>query len=192
MTDKKPNAAPAIHHYIPIFYSKRWASGDPMRLTRYALWRPGSVAVDRKAPSGVGWERNGYSFEGFDGAMAETVETDLMKPKDDQASKILARLEQGEADGDWSEDDRFAWTWFVVSLFVRGPEDVWSAKRNIAVEWTNPNDRMEARYLALFNEMPEMRRYVHPTLKENLASKGEDYGKRLAVKIMAHMTDHRE
>ena len=161
-------------------------------LTRYALWRPGSVAVDRKVPGGVGWERNGYSFDGFAGASAEAVETDLMKPKDDKASKMLARLEKGGVDGHWSDDDRFGWTWFVVSLFVRGPEDVQSAKRNIAVEWANPNDRMEARYQALFEEMPEMRGQAYPTLKEYLASKGEDYGKRLGVKIMADMTDHND
>lgn len=192
MTPKKSPAAPAIHHYIPVFYSKRWASGDPSKLTRYALWRPGLVAVDRKVPSGVGWERNGYSFEGFQGAPAEAVETDLMKPKDDKASKMLARLEEGGADVHWSDQDRFGWTWFLVSLLVRGPEDVRSAKRNIAVEWANPNSRMEARYQALFKEFPEMRGQAHATLKQYIASKGEDYGKRLGVKIMAEMTDHND
>lgn len=150
------------------------------------------VAVDRKVPSGVGWERNGYSFDGFEGALAEAVETDLMKPKDDKASKMLARLERGGADGQWGDEDRFGWTWFLVSLLVRGPEDIRSAKRNIAVEWANPNRGMEARYQALFKEFPEMRGQAHSTLKEYIASKGEDYGKRLGVKIMANMTDHND
>lgn len=190
MTVEKPNVAPAIHHYIPIFYSKRWASGYPAKLTRYARWRPNYVAIDRKAPSGVGWERNGYSFDGFQGASAQAVETDLMKPKDDKARKVLARLESGKTDGHWSDQDRFAWTWFMVSLMVRGPEDVRSAKRNIAREWANPNERMEARYQALFDEFPEMRKQAKATLKEYIATMGPDYGKRLAVKIMADMTDH--
>jgi hypothetical protein len=174
VTAEKPHAAPTVHHYIPMFYSKRWASGDPATLTRYALWRPGLVAVDRKVPKDVGWERNGYSSDCFEGAPAE-----LMKPKDDKASKMLARLEEGGADGHWSDEDRFGWTWFLVSLLVRGPEDVWSAKRNIAVEWASPSRRMEARYQALFKEFPEMRGQAHSTLKEYIVSKGEEYGKRL-------------
>lgn len=192
LTSEKNHLPPAVHHFIPIFYSKRWASGNPAMLTRYALWRPGIVAVDRKAPKGVGWERNGYSFDGFSGDEAEAVETDLMKPKDNKASRILSRLEKEGAGGNWSDNDRNDWTWFIVSLLVRGPEDVQSAKRNISVEWANPNQRMEARYQKLFTEFPTMRDSAHPTLKEYIASMGQDYGKRLGVKIMAHMTEHKE
>ncbi len=186
------NAAPSTHHYIPIFYSKRWASGAPPLLTRYALWRPGIVSIDRKAPRGVGWERHGYSFDGFSGDEAESVETKLMSPKDSLASRMLARLEQSGADGHWNDDDRFAWTWFLVSLAVRGPQDVESAKTNISREWANPNGRMEARYQKLFEEFPEMRQHAAPTLREYIRSMGDDYGKRLGVKIMAYMTDHNE
>ncbi|WP_209790942.1 DUF4238 domain-containing protein [Ensifer adhaerens] len=192
MTPEKKHAPPAVHHYIPIFYSKRWASGSPAMLTRYALWRPGIVAVDRKAPKGVGWEPNGYSFDGFTGDDAEVVETDLMKPKDGAASGVLGRLEKHGASGSWNNDDRYAWTWFIVSLLVRGPEDVQSAKRNISVEWANPDQRMEARYQKLLTEFPTMRDSAHPTLKEYIASMGEDYGKRLGVKIMAHVTEQKE
>lgn len=161
-------------------------------LTRYSLWRPGSVAVDRKVPSGVGWEPHGYSFDGFTGDDAEAIETDLMKPKDGKASVILGRLERGGTGGAWSDEDRYAWTWFIVSLLVRGPEDVQSAKRNISAEWANPNQRMETRYRNLLDEFPTVRESAHPTLKEYIASMGEDYGKRLGVKIMAGMTDHNE
>jgi hypothetical protein len=192
MPSDRTQAPPATHHYIPIFYSKRWASGDPPKLTRYARWLPGKIAIDRKVPSGVGWEKNGYSFDGFEGEQAEAVETDLMKPKDDKASKMLARLESAGADGPWADDDRFGWTWFVVSLLARGPQDVRSAKRNIEVEWAKPNDRMEARYQAIFDEIPEMRGHAHSTLKEYIASMGGDYGKRLGMKILADMTDHND
>ncbi|WP_338015104.1 DUF4238 domain-containing protein [Endobacterium cereale] len=181
-----------MHHYIPIFYSKRWASGVPRMLTRYALWRPGVIAVDRKAPKGVGWELNGYSFDGFSGDEAEAVESQLMKPKDDFASRMLCRLETSGADGHWTDDERYAWTWFLVSLLVRGPEDVRSAKANISSDWENPNKRMEGRYQKLLAEFPEMRGHAHPTLKEYIASMGRDYGKRLGVKIMADMADHHE
>lgn len=161
-------------------------------LTRYALWQPGIVAVDRKAPSGVGWEPNGYTFDGFTGDEAEAVETDVMKPKDGKASLILGRLEREGAGGTWSNDERYAWTWFIVSLLVRGPEDVRSAKRNISVEWANPNQRMEARYQKLLTDLPMMRESAHPTLKAYIASMDEQYGKRLGVKIMAEMTDQNE
>jgi hypothetical protein len=161
-------------------------------LTRYSLWRPGIVAVDRKAPRGVGWEANGYSLDGFRGEEAEAVETNLMKPKDSKASVILGRLERDGAGGAWSNDDRYAWTWFIVSLLVRGPEDVQSAKRNISAEWATPNERLEMRYQKLLAEFPMMRDSAHPTLKEYIASMGEDYGMRLGVKIMAQMTDHKQ
>ncbi|TAU38387.1 DUF4238 domain-containing protein (plasmid) [Rhizobium ruizarguesonis] len=129
------NNAPSVHHYIPIFYTKRWASGDPRMLTRFTRWPSGKFAVDKKAPKGVGWERDGYVFDGFTGDQAAAIELELMKPKDHRASQMLKRLETEGAAGRWSNAERYDWTWFIVSLLVRGPEDVRSAKANISQEW---------------------------------------------------------
>jgi hypothetical protein len=179
---------PSTHHYIPVFYSKRWASDNPAQLLRFSLWPGGHFSSERKSPKGVGWQENGYSFEGFSGAEAEVVETGLMKPNDDRAGKILHRLETSGVAGDWSSDDRYAWTWLIVSLLLRGPEDVMSAKKHISTDWANPTDQVEARYQKLRHDFPMMP--LPPTMKEYLASKDADYGSRLGVKIMADMTAH--
>ncbi|WP_189636846.1 DUF4238 domain-containing protein [Rhizobium phaseoli] len=180
--------APGVHHYIPIFYTKRWASGSPRMLTRFTQWPSGNFAVDRKAPKGVGWERDGYAFDGFSGDEAAAIELKLMKPKDHRASQILARLEQNGTSGHWTSEERYDWTWFIVSLLVRGPEDVRSAKVNVSREWAIPNERMEERYRNVIREFPG---FTAPaSLREYIASQDENYGKRLGMKIMADMTDH--
>nr|WP_280952640.1 DUF4238 domain-containing protein [Neorhizobium alkalisoli] len=180
--------APGVHHYIPIFYTKRWACGHPRMLTRFTRWPSGNFAVDRKAPKGVGWERDGYSFDGFTGDQAAAIELELMKPKDHRASQMLRRLEQRGSSGPWSSEERYDWTWFIVSLLVRGPEDVRSAKANISREWAIPNQRMEARYQDVIREFPGFA--APPSLRDYIASMDENYGYRLGMKIMADMTDH--
>lgn len=182
------NNAPGVHHYIPIFYTKRWASGDPRTLTRFTHWPSGKFAVDRKAPKGVGWERDGYAFDGFIGEQAAAIELELMKPKDHRASQMLKRLETDGASGNWSNEERYDWTWFIVSLLARGPEDVRSAKVNISREWAIPNERMEARYRDVIRDFPGFS--APATLREYIATMDENYGNRLGMKIMADMTDH--
>ncbi|MGR9202182.1 DUF4238 domain-containing protein [Rhizobium leguminosarum] len=180
--------APGVHHFIPIFYTKRWASGHPRMLTRFTRWPSGNFAVDRKAPRGVGYERDGYAFDGFSGEQAAAIELELMKPKDHRASQILRRLESDGTGGSWSNDERYDWTWFIVSLLVRGPEDVRSAKVNISQEWAIPNERMEARYQSVIRKFPGVA--APPSLRDYIASMDGNYGNRLGMKIMAHMTDH--
>lgn len=190
MAEDRQAELPATHHYIPIFYSKRWASGEPSRLIRYARWKEDVVSVDRKAPKGVGWEKNGYSYDGLQGSDAEDIELNLMKPGDDRASKMLARLEASGVDGHWADIDRYAWTWFILSLFMRGPEDIRAAKRDIAQEFVEPHPRFEARYRQLLQEFPGVDH--QETLRDYLISLGPDHGHRLGLKLAADLTDHDE
>lgn len=159
-------------------------------LTRFTRWPSGNLAVDRKAPKGVGWERDGYAFDGFSGDEAAAIELKHMKPKDHLASQMLARLEQIGTSGHWTHQERYDWTWFIVSLIVRGPEDVRSAKVNISRDWTLPNERMEERYRKVLREFPDFP--APASLREYIASMDDNYGNRLGTKIMADMTDHHE
>lgn len=118
-----PPKPPTKHHYIPVFYLKRWAGSDG-RLCQYTRPIPGKIAAVRRAPSATGFLHRAYELRGFKPELAQQVESTFFRPVDNEASDALVLMEIHGNRAVWTQPLRSAWTRFILSLLMRSPEDV--------------------------------------------------------------------
>jgi hypothetical protein len=86
---------PEKHHYIPIFYQKRWASADG-RVSVYS--RPYKKVVhSRRNPEYVGYETDLYSVESKNPVTATHLEHQFFMQGDDIAARVLTTFEANPA-----------------------------------------------------------------------------------------------
>jgi Protein of unknown function (DUF4238) len=129
---------PEKHHYVPVFYLKRWADKDgDGRLCVYS--RPyDQVKVNRKHPDATGYE---YDLNAIRGADAETegrLEGRFFLRADNDAARALNILETGRGDL-MDASVRSAWSRFVMTLLHRNPERVaeWKSRAGRAAAWAD-------------------------------------------------------
>ena len=106
------------HHYVPQFLLRRWTN-TAGRLRSFSF-RHGKLVSKDLAPRYTGFENGLYALAANALGIAEdTIERRLFSPLDNNAAKVLAKLERHEQ---ITEDDHIAWTFFLSSLKVRQPE----------------------------------------------------------------------
>ena len=114
---------PLKHHYLPVFYLKKWARADG-RVCRY--YRPperpdGKTVTSWKSPKYTGYEEQLYTLHGAPDP--QMVEKDFFSPADNDAAPILDYLiAHGPAGLD--NDARGHWTRFIMSLQLRSPQSL--------------------------------------------------------------------
>lgn len=136
---------PKKHHYIPKFYTKRWADKGDGRLVVYS--RPHQRVIDRRLfPDGTGYLEGLYALRDFEPALTNQVEENFFKPVDSQASEALAALERYGDGVKWDVDSRTAWTRFLLSLLLRCPEDLALLRAYWAEESVASDADSEAKY----------------------------------------------
>ncbi|RWO35013.1 MAG: DUF4238 domain-containing protein [Mesorhizobium sp.] len=86
-----PVNTPKKHHYIPVFYLKRWA-GEDGRLCEFSRPYDHRVKPRRTHPAGTGYEENLYSMQGFEPELAQQIEERFFKFTDSLAADALDRL----------------------------------------------------------------------------------------------------
>jgi hypothetical protein len=110
---------PTKHHYLPVFYLKRWADRDG-KVVRYHRAN-GRIVVSRPSPKRTGYEEGLYTLKGT--ARPQEIETEFFKIVDNGAARMLERLiARGTAD--LTSDQRSVWGRFVNSLQLRSPHSV--------------------------------------------------------------------
>jgi len=109
------------HHYIPVFYSKRWAGPDG-RLCEFS--RPYDVVKPRRThPDGTGFVRGLYTLPNAPPGKEHIIETHLMGSVDSWAAVAHSRmLEKGTSIGRLEARQALGWCQFLYSLIVRNPE----------------------------------------------------------------------
>jgi len=119
------------HHYIPVFYSKKWAGLDG-RLCEYS--RPYDVVKPRRThPDGTGYVRGLYTLPDAPQGREHIIETHLMGMVDDWAARAHARmLEDGTSVGHMNTRAALGWCQFLYSLVVRTPEHLLLIKQKLA------------------------------------------------------------
>jgi hypothetical protein len=118
------------HHYIPVFYLKRWANTD-CRLCEFS--RPHKLVRPRRThPDGTGYFRGLYTLDGLASGRENILETAFLKSIDDAASQALAGMIEGQ---DFTEplEMKTAWSRFMMSLLVRHPEALKEMKQRLQV-----------------------------------------------------------
>ena len=112
---------PNRHHYLPVFYLKKWAAEDG-RVVRYH--RPYDRTVtSRLKPTHTGYEDGLYTLDGEPDDFRQTIEQDFFSHIDSDTAPILDTLiAQGPAT--LQERQRSIWTRFIMSLQLRGPHSL--------------------------------------------------------------------
>jgi Protein of unknown function (DUF4238) len=115
------------HHYVPVFYLKRWVGKDG-RLCVYIRPRD-RVKPYWMHPDGTGHKEDLYSISGADDAIAKYLEGCFLNLADSRAAKALDMLEAGRM-GLMDGRQRSAWSRFMMRLLHGTPEavDRFSAK----------------------------------------------------------------
>ena len=110
---------PNDHHYLPVFYLKRWAEADG-RVWRYHRPRD-RVEVSRIGPKFTAFEEGLYRLDGT--ADPQMIETKFFSVVDNDAAPVLERMIQ-EGPAELGEDKRRSWTLFLMSMLNRSPHSL--------------------------------------------------------------------
>lgn len=114
---------PIRHHYIPVFYLKRWVNRPHPWLCEFSRQRD-LVLPRRTAPAGTGYVDRLYALRGFPEHLAHQVEEKFFRAVDSSAADALRVLEGGGSTPRLTVAQRSAWSRFLVSLLSRTPEDL--------------------------------------------------------------------
>ncbi len=121
---------PLRHHYIPVFYLKRWTSADG-KLCEYTrpihevTKVPLATQVSRKAPKATAFVKGLYTVPGVPEDRAQYVEKKFLGPVDDWAARAMVVLMSPHSPGGDTQMDsrtRLGWAHFLFSLILRNPE----------------------------------------------------------------------
>lgn len=78
------------HHYIPVFYSKRWCGNDG-KVCEYSRSRE-KIYDRRVVPKGTGFQDRLYETKGVPKQIAQRIEDDFMSSVDNHAAEALKLL----------------------------------------------------------------------------------------------------
>lgn len=73
---------PNDHHYLPVFYLKRWTGADSRLVRFHRPYR--EVVASRPTPKSTGYEKDLYSLDGFQDGERQIIETEFFRPVDDK------------------------------------------------------------------------------------------------------------
>jgi hypothetical protein len=132
------------HHYIPVFYLKRWARDSKGRLCEFS--NPyDRVKPRRTHPDGTGYVDGLNTVEGLPLPEARYLEDVFFKIADDGAAQALKML-LTQPPWNFSAKIRSAWSRFIMSLVVRNPEGLAKYKQAAAAVFQEALPRIEAIY----------------------------------------------
>jgi hypothetical protein len=171
------------HHYVPIFYSKRWAD-DAGEVVRFTV--ENCRLIDRRVhPARVGWQRDLYRIPGETGDASQRLETLFFSQLDGNAADVLRKLLSTPIKY-LNDLDVGHWSMFIRSLMLRSPENLASYQGRGLTVWrgvvrgaadkymdvrTDDDPPTHAEYVAT-RTITEGRAHVLETLPHLLASSG--------------------
>ena len=155
---------PQKHHYIPVFYLKRWV-GDDGRLCVYSRWRA-RVEAKRMHPDATGYWKDLYAITGAGDETKNHLEGRFFSRADSSAAKVLTLFETGGELPD--AETRTAWSRFVMTLLHRNPEAI--------SKWVSNAQRVAAEVADDFRKNYASRRLpTDPEKFEDYPLKSQDY-----------------
>ena len=120
---------PSKHHFLPVFYLKRWI-GDDGRLVQFS--RPyREVKPLRRHPEGIGFITRLYTVEGLAPELANEMEREFLSPVDSRAADALRIMIDTKKVDSLSAAQRIAWAAFLCSLLMRMPDDIYKLKKSL-------------------------------------------------------------
>ncbi|TPI64450.1 DUF4238 domain-containing protein [Mesorhizobium sp. B3-1-7] len=120
-------AQPIKHHFLPVFYLRRWALADE-RLVEFSKPFGEVVKPKRVHPEGTGYISRLYAVQGLPDDVAHEMEREFLSPIDSKAAEALKIMLDG---GEFSVAQRLAWSGFLATLLSRMPSDIRILRENI-------------------------------------------------------------
>ncbi len=139
---------PVDHHYLPVFYLKRWA-GDDLKLCRFSRPHGATVVSKRVSPKGTAYEEHLYSIRNPEGSPIADMERDFMSQLDSEAAEALALLEKGLPESEWEQRLRSGWSRFVWAQSIRTPSEIAQLKSSVKEAWSEATPGLQEAYEAL-------------------------------------------
>lgn len=136
---------PKKHHFLPVFYLKRWSGADG-RLVQFS--RPYGPVVKPKTvyPKATGFIDRLYAVEGVPDELAQEFESAFLSPVDSRAAAALGLMVDEQTAPAMSEKDRYAWGAFINSLLARMPDDIKLLKESVKTRWLQEIRGLAAAY----------------------------------------------
>lgn len=118
---------PIDHHYVPVFYLKRWVSGSEKKLWYYQKNVNGKIVEGKVGPKSTGFEPNlntliSKEFSGINNEEIFIIEKKLAN-LDSEASKVLNKM-IGTGIPSLSDQEKRTWLNFVLLLFERNSDRI--------------------------------------------------------------------
>jgi Protein of unknown function (DUF4238) len=137
------------HHYLPIFYQKRWAGADGKVCVYRTPYK--ELKTKRRHPDAVGFQDDLYTIPGVEFEAASHLERRFFLQTDNDASQALERLEKCPNE---PLDNRLrsGWSRFVMSLIHRAPKEVAIFKAEVVKHVEYAEREFEENYEA--NKIP--------------------------------------
>lgn len=169
------------HHYIPQFYLRPWL-GEDRKLEEFGRVPPtNQIRSRRRGTNSTGYEDDLYEIPGVTEETKHNIERIFMAAVDTTAAKARDMLMNGVIP---EGKERHAWARFLMSLAMRGPEEIKEFKRKFAYDWIQPDTEFEARYQGV-------RKPDWPlTLIEYINLEGSVAAERRAIVILTDLIQH--
>jgi len=145
------------HHYIPVFYLKKWARPDG-RIVEFS--RPyGDLVKPRYVhPDGTGYIRGLYRLPGVSDEVAELMESRFLKAVDDSASYAQLKLLRKSFDY-WNPGTRSAWSRFIMGTLMRSPKTLADIKARLSEGLPDEWDKLRTRLAQQEPDAPALKDY---------------------------------
>ena len=178
-----PNA-PWRNHFVPRFLLQPWANSDG-KIASYAKLPNGKVTLSWRSPKSVGYDIDLYTFPQL-GELATSLETGLFGRLDDAAARVVQKMIVTQDQLTASEMDW--WSFFLLSLVIRGPESINALKSVSAMLWQAPDHTSEAEYQNNrgHDDPPTLEAWLQKEAASNAAGR-----ERLGHQIIRSLTLHR-
>jgi hypothetical protein len=170
------------HHYIPVFYSKRW-SGDDGRICEISRPRK-EIRSQRVYPKQTGFQYRLYEKKGVAKSIAQQVEDVFMSCVDNFAANALALIETDVQKIENDAEQRSAWSLFLMTLMTRMPEDLTAVTQIVEEDWKRDLPLLKERYAT-------KRKPDDPdTIEEFIEKKDPEYIGRWVMDELPELMDH--
>jgi hypothetical protein len=131
------------HHYIPVFYLKKWTGPDG-RLCEFS--RPyDRIKARRVHPEGTAYVHGLNRLVGLPPHEEQYLEDVFFKIADNYAARALQIL-LAERPWKFTDKERSGWSRFIISLMLRNPESVQRHRELAGTLFKNALPRIEREY----------------------------------------------
>jgi hypothetical protein len=143
-------SVPRKHHFVPVFYQKRWAGKDG-KLFVYTRPIDRKIIVQECGPGAKGWQEELYSMPDAGRELEQALEAKFLNRVDELAASALRKMLQ-HGTRSLNNDERSAWSRYVINALIRNPDAFEELRRRIDLHWKAPNGETEAEYRKLRSE----------------------------------------